>query len=61
MCGGLVCARGFENTDLLVLKEVIELGKLMPVGGRTYSLERAGEAIAYFGEGHAEGKVVITL
>jgi NADPH:quinone reductase-like Zn-dependent oxidoreductase len=46
--------------DLLVLKGLIESGKLTPVVGRTYPLSRAGEAISYFGEGHAEGKVVIT-
>ncbi|MEI8190026.1 MAG: zinc-binding dehydrogenase, partial [candidate division NC10 bacterium] len=50
-----------EQDDLLVLKELIESGKLTPVVGRTYPLDQAGEAISYFGEGHAEGKVVITL
>ena len=47
--------------DLLVLKELVESGKLTPVVGRTYPLSQAGEAISYFGEGHAKGKVVITL
>ena len=56
-----VCHERPEQDDLLVLKELIESGKLMPVVGRTYPLSRAREAISYFGEGHAEGKVVITL
>jgi NADPH:quinone reductase-like Zn-dependent oxidoreductase len=56
-----VCTERPGQSDLLVLKELIESGKLMPVVGRTYPLEQAGEAISYFGEGHAEGKVVITL
>jgi NADPH:quinone reductase-like Zn-dependent oxidoreductase len=56
-----VCHERPGQDDLLVLKELIESGKLMPVVGRTYPLSRAREAIAYFGEGHAEGKVVITL
>jgi NADPH:quinone reductase-like Zn-dependent oxidoreductase len=50
-----------RRNDLLVLKELMESGKLTPVVGRTYPLSRAREAIAYFGEGHAEGKVVITV
>ena len=56
-----VCTERPEQDDLLVLKELIESGKLMPVVGRTYPLDQAGEAISYFGEGHAKGKVVITL
>jgi len=56
-----VCTERPEQDDLLVLKELIESGKLTPVVGRTYPLDQAGEAISYFGEGHAEGKVVITL
>ena len=56
-----VCHERLEQDDLLVLKELIESGKLMPVVGRTYPLSRAREAISYFGEGHAEGKVVITV
>jgi NADPH:quinone reductase-like Zn-dependent oxidoreductase len=56
-----ICTERPERDDLLVLKGLIESGKLMPVVGRTYPLDQAGEAISYFGEGHAEGKVVITL
>ena len=56
-----ICAERPGQSDLLVLKELMESGKLTPVVGRTYPLSRAGEAISYFGEGHAEGKVVITV
>jgi NADPH:quinone reductase-like Zn-dependent oxidoreductase len=56
-----VCHERPEQDDLLVLKELMESGKLMPVVGRMYPLSRAPEAISSFGEGHAEGKVVITL
>jgi NADPH:quinone reductase-like Zn-dependent oxidoreductase len=55
-----VCTERPGRDDLLVLKALVESGRLMPVVGRTYPLDRAGEAISYFGEGHAEGKVVIT-
>jgi NADPH:quinone reductase-like Zn-dependent oxidoreductase len=56
-----VCHEAPGQADLLVLKELMESGKLTPLVGRTYPLDRLGEAISYFGEGHAEGKVVITM
>lgn len=56
-----VCSEDPNQTDLLVLRELLESGKLTPVVGRTYPLSQAREAISYFGEGHAEGKVVITI
>ena len=55
-----VCHERPGQDDLLVLKELMESGKLTPIVGRTYPLDRVREAISYFGEGHAEGKVVIT-
>ena len=56
-----VCTEHPRRNDLLVLKEQMESGKLTPIVGRTYPLSRTREAISYFGEGHAEGKVVITV
>jgi NADPH:quinone reductase-like Zn-dependent oxidoreductase len=56
-----VCTERPRQDDLLVLKGLIESGKLTPVVGRTYPLDQAGDAISYFGEGHAEGKVIISL
>jgi NADPH:quinone reductase-like Zn-dependent oxidoreductase len=47
--------------DLLVLKELIEAGKVTPVIDRTYPLSEAPDAIGYVGDGHARGKVVITV
>jgi NADPH:quinone reductase-like Zn-dependent oxidoreductase len=47
--------------DLLVLKEMIEAGKMTPVIDRTYPLSETSQAIGHVGEGHARGKVVITL
>jgi NADPH:quinone reductase-like Zn-dependent oxidoreductase len=47
--------------DLLALSELLETGKVKPVIGRTYSLGQAPEALGYFAEGHARGKVVITV
>jgi NADPH:quinone reductase-like Zn-dependent oxidoreductase len=50
-----------RRADLLVLKEFIEAGKVTPVIDRTYPLRKAPEAIHYLEEGHARGKVVITV
>jgi len=47
--------------DLRFLTDLIEAGKLRPVIDRTYPLERAAEAVAYQQQGHARGKVVVTL
>jgi NADPH:quinone reductase-like Zn-dependent oxidoreductase len=51
-----------ENAaDLLVLAELIESGKVTPVIDKTYPLSQAPDAIRYMQEGHAHGKVVITI
>jgi NADPH:quinone reductase-like Zn-dependent oxidoreductase len=47
--------------DLIVLKELIESGKVTPVIDRTYPLAEVPEAIRYLEEGHARGKVVISV
>ena len=47
--------------DLNVLKELIEGGKVAPVIDRTYPLSKVPDAIRYVREGHARGKVVITV
>jgi NADPH:quinone reductase-like Zn-dependent oxidoreductase len=47
--------------DLVVLKDLIEAGKVTPVIDRCYTLAEVPEAIRYLEEGHARGKVVITF
>jgi NADPH:quinone reductase-like Zn-dependent oxidoreductase len=47
--------------DMLVLKELIESGKITPVIDRTYTLSEVPEAIRYLEEGHARGKIVIAV
>jgi NADPH:quinone reductase-like Zn-dependent oxidoreductase len=43
------------------LKELVEAGKLTPVIDRTFPLSEVPEAIRYLAEGHARGRVVITM
>jgi NADPH:quinone reductase-like Zn-dependent oxidoreductase len=50
-----------NHEDLIVLKELIESGKVTPVIDRTYPLAEVPEAIRYLEQGHARGKVVITV
>lgn len=47
--------------DLTFMRELIEAGKVRSVIDRTYELSEAREALAYLGEGHARGKVVISV
>jgi NADPH:quinone reductase-like Zn-dependent oxidoreductase len=50
-----------NHQDLLVLTELIESGKVRPVIDRSYPLADAPQAIQYLTEGHARGKVLITV
>ena len=43
------------------MKGLLEAGKVVPVIDRRYPLSEVTEAVRYYGEGHARGKVVITL
>ncbi len=50
-----------NRDDLLLVKELIEAGKLTPVIDRTYPLAETAEAIRYLEQGHARGKVVVAV
>jgi NADPH:quinone reductase-like Zn-dependent oxidoreductase len=50
-----------NHEDLLVLTELIASGKITPVIDRSYPLTDAPEAIRYLEQGHARGKVAITV
>ena len=50
-----------NREKLIVLKELIETGKVTPVIGKTYPLSEVPEAMRHLEEGHARGKVVITV
>jgi NADPH:quinone reductase-like Zn-dependent oxidoreductase len=50
-----------NQKDLVYVKELLEAGKVVPVIDRRYPLRETAEAIRYLEEGHARGKVVITV
>jgi NADPH:quinone reductase-like Zn-dependent oxidoreductase len=50
-----------RRDDLGVLRQLLEAGKVTPVIDRTYPLSEVREAIRYLEQGHAGGKVVITV
>jgi NADPH:quinone reductase-like Zn-dependent oxidoreductase len=50
-----------NKKDLNFMKELLEAGKVVPVIDRRYPLSETAEAIRYLEEGHARGKVVITV
>jgi NADPH:quinone reductase-like Zn-dependent oxidoreductase len=49
------------NKGLDFLTELIEAGKVKPVIDRRYPLSEVPEALRYYGEGHSQGKVIITV
>jgi NADPH:quinone reductase-like Zn-dependent oxidoreductase len=56
---GLVATEPKE--DLESLRELVEGGKVTPVIDRTYPLIEAPDAVRYLAEGHAAGKIVVTI
>jgi NADPH:quinone reductase-like Zn-dependent oxidoreductase len=50
-----------NKKDLVTIKGLLEAGKVRPVVDRCYPLNQVADAIRYLEEGHAQGKVVITV
>ena len=50
-----------NKPDLQVLRELMESGKVTPVIDRQYKMSEAREALSYLEQGHARGKVVLTV
>jgi NADPH:quinone reductase-like Zn-dependent oxidoreductase len=51
----------FNKADLVVLRDLLEAGQATPVIDRQYELSKIADAFRYMGEGHAQGKIVITV
>jgi NADPH:quinone reductase-like Zn-dependent oxidoreductase len=49
-----------NRADLMILRDLLETGKVVPVIDRRYDLSEVPEALRYLGEGHARAKVVVT-
>jgi NADPH:quinone reductase-like Zn-dependent oxidoreductase len=58
---GIVMWKPNNKGDLAILEELFEAGKVVPVIDRRYPLSEVPEALRYLEEGHAKGKVVITV
>jgi NADPH:quinone reductase-like Zn-dependent oxidoreductase len=56
-----ICMANIKATDLVLLKDLLEAGKVVPVIDRRYALRDVPEALRYLQEGHAQGKVVISV
>jgi NADPH:quinone reductase-like Zn-dependent oxidoreductase len=50
-----------KQENLVALKELLEAGTITPVIDRPYSLNQTADALRYVGQGHARGKVVVTV
>jgi NADPH:quinone reductase-like Zn-dependent oxidoreductase len=50
-----------SKEDLTDLGALIEAGKITPVIDRRYTLSEVPEALRYLKEGHARGKIVISV
>lgn len=56
---GLLLHKANKGLDLM--KALLESGKVVPIIDKCYRLSEVAEALRYFGEGHAKGKVVISV
>lgn len=63
--GGDKKMRGVTATpakrDLELLGELVQAGKIVPVIDRCFPFNEIPDALRYLGEGHARGKIVITV
>jgi NADPH:quinone reductase-like Zn-dependent oxidoreductase len=50
-----------RKEDLVSLQELLEAGRVKPVIDRRYALSEVPDALRYLGEGHARGKIVLTV
>ena len=51
----------FGKDDMDALRELLEAGTIRPVVDRRYPLSDVADAFRHLGEGHARGKIVVTM
>ena len=51
----------FNRPDLDVIRELLESGQVKPVVEKRYELRDVADALRYLGEGHARGKIIVTV
>jgi len=51
----------FNQKDMMTLADLMQSGKVKPIIDRTYQLSQVSKALWYLQEGHARGKVVVTI
>jgi len=51
----------FNREDMLVLKDLLETGKVKSFVEKTYPLTKIADAMRHLGMGHAQGKIVVTM
>ncbi|HXP35778.1 MAG TPA: NAD(P)-dependent alcohol dehydrogenase [Chthoniobacterales bacterium] len=51
----------FNKQDMTLLADLMQSGKITPMIDRTYKLNETADALRYLEQGHARGKVVITV
>ena len=50
-----------NREDMETLRQLLEAGKVSPVVEKRYELSEIADALRYLGEGHAQGKIVLTV
>ena len=58
---GMVIGRPNDAKDLATVAEMVQAGTITPVIDRRFSLAEVPDALCYYGEGKARGKLVITI
>jgi NADPH:quinone reductase-like Zn-dependent oxidoreductase len=51
----------FTREDFMVLKDLIEAGKVKPFVEQTYPMTQIADAMRHIGMGHAKGKIVVGI
>ena len=51
----------FNQKDVALLADLMQTGKMKPVIDRTYKLSETADALRYLEQGHARGKIVVTV